>query len=114
MQVADKLAQREVMKHGANPWGKSLHRIWRTYGLYIFIEGVSPRARVENTVLLNHTIRVEWIIFKNQNEKEKRKMEAGQPVMWEHVYNEGIGPVTTMHSMATYIPLNHNLRAMLH
>ena len=27
MQVADKLAQLEVMKLGANPWRKSLHRI---------------------------------------------------------------------------------------
>ena len=45
-------------------------------------------------------------------------MEAGKPVVWESVYNEvynkDIDPVSSMHSLATYIPLNHNLRTMLH
>lgn len=80
MQVADKLALYEVMKLAAIRWGKVCTESQELMAC-TFFEDVSPRASVENTVFINHTIRIEQVIFKNQNEKEKRKMEAGKPVL---------------------------------
>lgn len=108
MQVVDRPAQHEAMQPGAICWGKVCTEPEELTGYTFLLEASSPRASV---VFLNHTITVTQIIFKNQNEKEKGGWSTR---CVEQVYNQNMGPVGALHSMATDIPLNHNLKGTLH